>query len=183
MWLFDLVFPQFCKSDMLSMAISKYLRESLGLWDNESWLSAGVILEGNLGEKVSLSWLTSPYLELREKWKCIEYIRKSKIWTKTSPWNPETVAKLLPLWKLSDDSWTVLFFYPEIHIKLTSCSTALFPDDIKMPAQEDTSCYWLHKVGKRLLFHTWTAKVQLSLHIWSGPSLFVEIVAIDFVRG
>ena len=28
---------------------------------------AGVILEGNLGEKVSLSWLTSPYLELREK--------------------------------------------------------------------------------------------------------------------
>ena len=31
-----------------------------------------VILEGSLGEKVSLSWLTSPYLELREKWKCIE---------------------------------------------------------------------------------------------------------------
>ena len=27
----------------------------------------GVILEGDLGEKVSLSWLTSPYLELREK--------------------------------------------------------------------------------------------------------------------
>ena len=28
---------------------------------------AGVILEGDLGEKVSLSWLTSPYLELRDK--------------------------------------------------------------------------------------------------------------------
>ena len=28
---------------------------------------SGVILEGDLGEKVSLSWLTSPYLELREK--------------------------------------------------------------------------------------------------------------------
>ena len=26
----------------------------------------GVILEGNLGEKVSLSWLTSPYLKLSE---------------------------------------------------------------------------------------------------------------------
>ena len=60
----------------------------------------GVILEGDLGEKISLSWLTSPYLELREKWKCIECIGKSKIWTKTSPWNPEIVAKLLPLWKL-----------------------------------------------------------------------------------
>ena len=28
---------------------------------------AGVILEGDLGEKVFLSWLTSPYFELREK--------------------------------------------------------------------------------------------------------------------
>ena len=27
----------------------------------------GVILEGDLGEKVSLSWLTSPYLELWKK--------------------------------------------------------------------------------------------------------------------
>ena len=63
----------------------------------------GVILEGDLGEKVSLNWLTSPYFELREKWKCIEYIGKSKIWTKTSPWNPEIVTKLLPLWKLQDD--------------------------------------------------------------------------------
>ena len=44
----------------------------------------GVILDCDLGEKVSLSWLTSPYLELREKWKCLDCIGKSKIWTKTS---------------------------------------------------------------------------------------------------
>ena len=29
--------------------------------------TSGVILEGDLGEKVSLSWLISPYLELWEK--------------------------------------------------------------------------------------------------------------------
>ena len=29
--------------------------------------TAGVILEGDLGEKGSLSWPTSPYFELREK--------------------------------------------------------------------------------------------------------------------
>ena len=67
------------------------------------YTKAEVILEGDLGEKVFLSWLTSPYLELREKWKCIDCIGKSKIWTKTPPWNPEIVAKLLPLWKLWDD--------------------------------------------------------------------------------
>ena len=32
--------------------------------DNQT---TGVILEGDLGEKVSLIWLASPYLELREK--------------------------------------------------------------------------------------------------------------------
>ena len=45
---------------------------------------AGLSLVGDLGEIVSLSWLISPYFELKEKWKCIEHIRKSKIWTKTS---------------------------------------------------------------------------------------------------
>ena len=45
-----------------------------------------VILEGDLGEKVSLNWLNFPYLELREKWKRMEYIGKSNIWTKNSPW-------------------------------------------------------------------------------------------------
>ena len=48
---------------------------------------AGLSLEGNLGEIVSLSWLISPYFQLKEKWKCIEHIRKSKIWTKTSPYS------------------------------------------------------------------------------------------------
>ena len=38
---------------------------------------------GDLGEKVPLSWLTSPYFELREKFKCIEHIWKSKILIKT----------------------------------------------------------------------------------------------------
>ena len=38
--------------------------------------------------------------DLPEKWKCIEYIGKSKIWTKTSPQNPEIFTKFLPLWKL-----------------------------------------------------------------------------------
>ena len=43
----------------------------------------GLSIRGDLGEKVSLSWLTSPYFELREKFKCIEHIGKSK--NKTSP--------------------------------------------------------------------------------------------------
>ena len=47
--------------------------------------TSGLSLEGDLGEKLSLSWLTSPYFELREMFKCIEYIGKSKIWAKTSP--------------------------------------------------------------------------------------------------
>ena len=59
----------------------------------------GLSLGGNLGEKVSLSWLTSPYFVLREKFKCIEHIGKSKIQIKTSPWNPENVIKLLPCLK------------------------------------------------------------------------------------
>ena len=78
------------------------------------------ILEGDL-EEVSLSWLTSPYLELREKWKCIECIGKSKIdqnfslksWNcrKTSPslkalgWTLILIFFLISLWFL---------FLPEI---------------------------------------------------------------------
>ena len=31
-----------------------------------------------MGEKVSLNWLTSPFFELREKFKCIGHIRKAK---------------------------------------------------------------------------------------------------------
>ena len=37
-------------------------------------LVAGLSLEGDLGEKVSLIWLTSPYFELREKLKCTKYL-------------------------------------------------------------------------------------------------------------
>ena len=59
--------------------------------------SAGLSLGGDLGEKVSQFWLTSPYFELREKFKRIEHIGKSKFWTKTSPRNPENVAKSLPV--------------------------------------------------------------------------------------
>ena len=40
---------------------------SAGPMFDTSYSQAGVILEGNLGEKVSQSWLTSPYRELREK--------------------------------------------------------------------------------------------------------------------
>ena len=57
---------------------------------------SGPSLEGDWGEKVSLSWLTSPYFELREKFKFIEHIGKSKICTKTSPWNPEKCCKTSP---------------------------------------------------------------------------------------
>ena len=34
-------------------------------WKMLAW--AGLSLEGDLGEKVSLNWFTSPYYELREK--------------------------------------------------------------------------------------------------------------------
>ena len=52
--------------------MTKMLQYSLevhvyGQFQNMSKASAGVILEGDLGEIVSLSWLISPYLELREK--------------------------------------------------------------------------------------------------------------------
>ena len=59
------------------------------IWDlhipREKWLNySGVILRGNLGEKISLAgW--PPYLEVREKWKCIECIGKSKIGPKLLP--------------------------------------------------------------------------------------------------
>ena len=70
-------------------------------------LLAGISLEGDLREKVSLRWLTYPYFELREKFKCIKHIGKSKIRTKTPPCNPENVANFLPVWKLYADPWLV----------------------------------------------------------------------------
>ena len=53
---------------------------------------AELSLEADLGEKVSLNWLTSPYFELREKFKSKEHIGKSKMLTKTSPCNPENFS-------------------------------------------------------------------------------------------
>ena len=37
---------------------------------------AGLSLRVDLGEKDSLNWLSSSYIELREKLKCIEHIGK-----------------------------------------------------------------------------------------------------------
>ena len=47
-------------------------------------ITAGLSLGGDLGEKVSLNWLTSPCFELREKFNCIEHTGKSKIMARTS---------------------------------------------------------------------------------------------------
>ena len=38
MWLFDLFWTEICKSNVSRYSISIYLRESLGLWDNERLL-------------------------------------------------------------------------------------------------------------------------------------------------
>ena len=50
--------------------------------ETKQWVSVGdnygLSLEGNLREKVSLSCLTSPYFELKEKFQCIKHIGKSK---------------------------------------------------------------------------------------------------------
>ena len=46
--------------------------------------NSGLSLEGDLGEKVSLNWFTSPCFELRERLKCINCIGKIKIRIKTS---------------------------------------------------------------------------------------------------
>ena len=72
----------FCALERLCHVTVTFLGIFTYIFDIPYTLS-GVILESDLGEKV---WLTSPYLELREKWKCIECKGKSKIWTKTSPW-------------------------------------------------------------------------------------------------
>ena len=57
----------------------------LGLNDGTSHGYSGNKLGGGLGEVVSPQEQTSPYFQLREKSKCIEYIGKCKFWSKTSP--------------------------------------------------------------------------------------------------
>ena len=47
--------------------------------------SAGIKLQGNKGEIVSFQDQTSPYFELKEKFKCIEHIGKNERWAETSP--------------------------------------------------------------------------------------------------
>ena len=46
---------------------------------------AGNKLEGDVGDIVSLQPQTSPYFQLREKFKCLEHIDKSETQHKTSP--------------------------------------------------------------------------------------------------
>ena len=123
-------------------------------------LAGGVILEGELGEKVSLSWLTSSrYLELREKWKCTEYIEKSKIWTKTSPWNPEIVAKRLPLKALG---WPLQLILTKPQ---PSCISLLHTKNVaKMPYQNE-----YHNKPKQCRPRSYATECS----IWSGSKLFV----------
>ena len=43
------------------------------------------VREGDMGDIVSLQTQTSPYFQLREKFKCIEHTDKSETQLKTSP--------------------------------------------------------------------------------------------------
>ena len=47
--------------------------------------NSGNKLGGDLGETVTLQAPTSPYFQLREKFKCIEHIGKGETHFKTSP--------------------------------------------------------------------------------------------------
>ena len=83
-WLIACIFCN-CLTDLLNVVEASELKvyESASCKNLQAvTLYSGLSLEGDLGQKVSFSWLTSPYFELREKFKCIEHIGKSKIWTK-----------------------------------------------------------------------------------------------------
>ena len=56
-------------------------QDRLAIWENLK-LSLEGYLKSLFGGKVSLNWLTSSNLELREKIKCIEHIGKPKKWDK-----------------------------------------------------------------------------------------------------
>ena len=49
------------------------------------YLTSGNKLEGDMGDTVSLQAQTSPYFQLREKFKCIEHMDNSEPELKTSP--------------------------------------------------------------------------------------------------
>ena len=58
----------------MPLKVISYFWHHLMITNKSSPRTAGLRLEGDLGEKVSLNWLTSPYFELREKFKCIVHI-------------------------------------------------------------------------------------------------------------
>ena len=60
-------------------------KQTLACLEDFIKITTGNKLGGDLGELVSLQEQTSPYFQLREKSKCIEYIGKSKFPSKTSP--------------------------------------------------------------------------------------------------
>ena len=70
--LHEIVLPEQCPEHYLNTSIeehSTYIASVLDGFDpvkcrSKYPICPGVILEGNLGEKVSLNWLTSPYLVL-----------------------------------------------------------------------------------------------------------------------
>ena len=52
---------------------------------NNSDIRSGNKLEGDVDDTVSLQAQTSPYFQLREKFKCTEHIDKSETQLKTAP--------------------------------------------------------------------------------------------------
>ena len=73
--------PLACQADTLPIELPRPAEFCLYIDDVHAELS----LASDLGEIVSLNWLTSSYFVLRQKFKCIEFIGKPKSWTKTSP--------------------------------------------------------------------------------------------------
>ena len=91
--------------------INSYLKEfnsfvSLIRYLQSCTCEGSISLGGDWGEKVSLICFTSPCFELRDKFKYIEHIGESWIWTKTSPClslnvSPSESSRLSPacIWK------------------------------------------------------------------------------------
>ena len=73
--------------------------------------NSGNKLGGDLGEIVSLQTQTSPYFQLREKFKCIEHIGKGK-------------PKLLPEIRKSEENFSI--FQVPVHVSsLSHCALNL----------------------------------------------------------
>ena len=83
-----LEYYQVCSNDAQGLTLTYFTaRSNLVLYaflqENVGWFRDKA--RGDLGEIVSLQTQTSPYLQLREKIKCIEHISKGKAQLKTSP--------------------------------------------------------------------------------------------------